>query len=336
MIYFLFFYLFTDSAFVSEEKMQEGSKLIDNAIKDMQSTVQHDWWMAQYPREKDRYNDECRQIYADDYSKKYVDLLELYEQITVLGKNSFYYKGPPGKEFDQFGPVVDIGTIEPYPNTPAAREEWQERPAFLDRKQINKEGGMIIKTVVCQEEVQLLHIKSGLAILMSEHLLIRKIMNEQILAEPARSVKSVKKCLKAAIYQNLIRMFWPGHSHMVFSDPRNMSKPKEKPAFHSQRLELAADYAKLVWMQARQKLLPQLEKRPDFNSATANHNHNINWKDEIIKCFIKVKAVAAQQHACDMGFGYYWYKNYFSEDNMEPKKKKKKPRKKIEFFGNCR
>jgi hypothetical protein len=311
--------------------------MIGFAVDDMQSLVMHDSWMAQYPREIDRNNDDCRQIFVDDYAEKYADLPELYDEINQLGQKSFYYKGLPGKEFDLFGPPVDIGTIdEPYipthPNTPAARKEWEQKPALLDKKKIEEGGEMIFKAEICGQEVQLLHIGSGLAVRIEEHQLIQKLMNEQISAEPAGTVKGgANKCLKAAIYHNLIRMFWPGYSHKVFSDPRNISKPKEKPAFHLKRLTLAAEYAGLVWSQVLKELRPQLKKRTDYASPSAKHNDKIDWKEEITKCFVKLKAVAQQQHACDMGFGYNWYKkNFSSKDESEANKT---PRKKIEFFG---
>jgi hypothetical protein len=301
--------------------------MVERMLQDVKHTVKADSWIIKYPLAKDRKNDECRRIFADHYSEKYADLPNLYDEITEQGSESFYYEGPVGKEFDRFGPVVDIGSIEPFPNTPAAHEEWMDLPNFLKHQKIVP--GMVFQGDICGVQTELMHIEYGLAVLTSEDTLIRQLMREHIMQLPGLVI-STKKCLKAAIYHILIRMFWPGHSHKVFSDPRQLSKPKEKPPFHKYRVDLASRYARIIWKQERKNLLPELKKLKDFDlhDPDKKYNEKTDWSKEITKCFVKLKAQAGQQHAMDMGFGFDWYKHYFTKEEVQLKKR-------IEFFDRC-
>jgi hypothetical protein len=290
--------------------LDEFRTLTQNLVAAMPGTVAHDWWMSEYVTEIERDTDNCRRLFAEDYSEKFKDLLELYDTLTKLqriGTPSFYFKGVEGKEFEVVGPVVDIGTVDYFPFTPAAHVEWKDKygPGYLVEKQLTEEMQFSYYMPACCDHIDLIHVKDGLAVDLQEHDLLRKLMREYMTGRP-KTIREPEKHLRAAIsYQLPIRMFWPGNTHKVYSDPRNDYKGPEKPDFHTTRVKLAAQYTALLWKKEEKYL-------KDNGIPIVETNKKIVWEDEIKKGFGKLKSLVAQQHAIDMGFGYKWHKLKFA------------------------
>jgi hypothetical protein len=210
---------------------------------------------------------------------------------------------------------VDIGVADYFPHTPAAHEEWKLKPAFLEMEDITP--GMLFMHKICLQTMEVVHVGEGLGVLRIEHDLLRRLMREYMM-DRSEIIRGGDKHLKAAIsYQIPIRMFWPGDTHKIYTDPKNEAKGQEKPSFHVRRVKLAAQYTKLLWKLEKEdlrkhKLIPE-----------SNNNLEIEWEEEIKKGFGKLKSLASQQHAIDLGFGYTWWKKKYSKESN------------TKFFENC-
>jgi hypothetical protein len=111
---------------------------------------------------------------------------------------------------------------------------------------------------------------------------------------------------QAAMLQFVIRMFWPGRSHKVFSDPRGVRGGK-KPAFHRMRLIIAADYLYSLMSFRCEQL-----KVTNMNSIVKTREI---LQKKLSNQFDRLRVKAQYTFATDIGFGQPWYEGYFKDGN---------------------
>jgi hypothetical protein len=263
---------------------------------------------------------EARKKFANNYSSTYEQLPRLFDAISQQdaedGVDSFYYTGLPGEEFDVFGPPVEIG-LEPFPMTPAASKNYMERPSYLEEEsdQLGLQSQMIFEADINNMKVDVVHISDGLVVLLQEHILVRNIVEQYMLENHTSFQGPVKQF--AGFMHHVIRMFWPGYSHKVFTDPRGILKQQTKPAFHQKRLDMAAKYAEIVWDTTKENLKQQIAKlkTKDNKPKVALETHD--WKKILPKYFERLRSDAAQKHAIAVGFDATWYKYFTKGTNSE-------------------
>jgi hypothetical protein len=295
-----------------------------------------------FPTPESRKCKEARRKFADDYSEIYKDLVPLFDEISELGDDSFFYGGLKGKEFNTYGPPVEIGVVQPFPVTPAASSEWEARAAFIDHEDFN--GDVIFTETLNQREVELMHLSGGLCVPKSEHTLLEKLVEEYLLRKPV--LVAGLRYVFSNIVKVLIRAIWPGHSHKVFTDPRAALKTfGARPAFHEVRVAIASKYIHILWQQGRKRLKSQLEEIEESGPETSktkkgqktmaktkeakkgatkqkkagepktdlkNPKSPKDWEHIIKDVLERLRTAAGQHHAIAVGFGAVWFKDYYT------------------------
>jgi hypothetical protein len=246
-----------------------------------------------------------------------------------------------GKEFNTYGPLVEIGVVEPFPVTPAASSEWETKAAFIDQEDF--EGDVIFTETICNREVVLIHLSDGLCVPKSEHILLEKLIKEYLLQKPV--LVNGLRYVFSNIVKVLIRAIWPGYSHKVFTDPRATLKTfGVRPAFHEIRLVLASKYIHILWQKECERLKSQMEKiketepkmkkglkatltAKDPKKSTKkqkkaredepktdlkNPKTTKEWENIIKDVLERLRTAAGQHHAIAIGFGANWFKGYYT------------------------
>jgi hypothetical protein len=261
---------------------------------------------------------EMRKKYADLYTEINKDLIVLHDDIieeslttnlvSEFGlpiekseedyfDDSFFYDGPVnGPKFDDV--PVALGK-KPYIVTFPAKPEW----ATL----ANDEH-------VLHNGVELRHLKYGLCVRLDDQDRMDRIgemlfkgTDQAYKMAPGKKTKkelpdfgdysSMTFC-QAALLQHGIRMFWPGRSHKVYSDPRGVKGSSVKPAFHHMRVRLLAEYLADVMKLSCEKLKVKI---PD----------TYDWKKLIRDQFPPLRTKAYYSLACEIGLGEPWHRDYF-------------------------
>jgi hypothetical protein len=278
----------------------------------------------------------ARKAFADNYSTKYDDLILLYDTLRreagstdssefyfqglyytifiqfLMGMNVNFYSiaktsGVPGKEFEAVGPRVELGQ-QPYELAPAAHKEWATKEAFLPREGAASDPGQIFTHDICGIPHVIRHIKHGLAVLEREHVLLKEMFKEYF-TSPETTISSKYLNLDAlitAIRYQVIRMFWPGRSHMIYSDPRPGSRQK-KSFFHKTRQTIANEYMDAILADVLHKLPKAGRKR---NITTAK------WKKTFLidsKSFSRLRTNLYFSFAAEIGFGEPWFRNVYQK-----------------------
>ena len=318
-----------------------ASKLFDsleNAAVDLKK--------SDFDTKKKRETFEARQKFADLYANKNADLPSLFANICASAKSaslvselnlstddssnllvdeqlddSFYYD-------DDFENVpVEIGK-KPYPIVFAAKKDWiKSEFDFIEYKGVQLRQialGLVISVI---EEIELTNIVDSyiVGIANAAEMEAKKVEEKARDAAKKTDKKGKKRVVQksdnakglfgefsnvticqAAMLQFAIRMFWPGRSHKVFSDPRGV-KGGKKPAFHRLRLIIAADYLySLLTFRCHQL------KITDIDSIVKTREM---LQKKLSDQFDRLRVKAQYTFATDIGFGQPWYEGYFKDGN---------------------
>jgi hypothetical protein len=197
---------------------------------------------TEFDTQESRLSRAAREKFADTYSNYNQDLPWLFDAILEApAEDNLYFPGVKGEEFDRVGPAVRLGP-KPHHNAPAAQKKWENYASYLDEDRDESEinGPLLFNhDDLCGQHPQLMHLKFGIAVLTTDHELLKKHV-EEYLAEDAKICASLNVCLTTIKYI-LLRMLWPGRTSLVYSNPRPGRK-QHKPPFHQVRVDVANEY----------------------------------------------------------------------------------------------
>jgi hypothetical protein len=308
----------TEDRFTDISKLKQLSKKL---FTDLESCVS-------FPTPESRKCVEARRTFSDAYSEANKDLPVLYDAMVAKDSGGFYFEGIKGEFFDDVGPRVDIGHLEPFPLIPAAKLEWARTlpSSYLDAKTTKGfKKSMVFTTVVAGQEIEVMHLKDGLCVPVIEHKLLKSLIQECI-TEDLKSAPTMK-LLFSNIGQVAIRMIWPGRSHKVFSDPRG-GVIGRRAEFHQKRIELATSYLNLLWDKTKKKnkaevtrIAKQYKKNPPKNPKKTDEgpaaSKKNNWPEIIKKHTERIRVLDGKNFASSFGFGADWFINYYSKGTQE-------------------
>jgi hypothetical protein len=258
----------------------------------------------------------ARLAFADEYSEKNKDLCPLFDGLfNERPDASLYFQGVPGEEFEKVGPRVKLGQ-HPYPNTPAAHQKWASHISYLKRGKADPPSDgrpLAFHHEICGELKELIHLRSGVAVLSSEHELLKKYFL-QYLGEDVTMFQNSKLC-ETGIKHLVVRMLWPGRTSLIYSNPRPGGR-QPKSDFHQIRISIAGEYLEMV----------KTEVARTIHKKTKAMNKK--WDKFITrKIFSSLRDRSYYAFAMEIGFGEPWFRTYFQKrTSMGMGKKDQKPK----------
>lgn len=277
--------------------------------------------LGEFVEKESKFSQEARCAFADQYSNHNKDLPTLFEAIfNETPETSLYFKGLAGEEFESVGPVVPLGP-PPFPNAPAAHEEWVNYASYLGPASgAGGQPSFLFMHEICGKMVQLMHLTKGVCVLTTEHALLQKYLLEY-LKEELKMCETLALC-QMTIRHLLVRMLWPGRTSLVYSNPIPGRK-QNKPDFHHTRMEIANQYfnqvlaevaatirttPKTATMTKMTKKVPKGGKRPKEGFLNR-------------KVFATLRDKAYSTFAAEIGFGEPWTRKYFQKRTTQGLKK---------------